>query len=203
VGKQTLMSQPAVFLDRDGTINENVLNVASGKWEAPLTVAQLRLLPGAVNALRALQEAGYALVLVSNQPNHALGKASLESMAAIHDSMTTRLANTGVTFTDAYYCHHHPDGHTPGFSGPCVCRKPSPHFLNHAASCHKFDMACSWMVGDRGTDVACGKAAGVHTILLTSQGYIPPHPGQEQPDAVLPSLAEAVRLILGKVARVG
>jgi len=197
VGKQALMVQPAVFLDRDGTINENVFNTASGKWEAPLTVGQLRLLPGAADALHALQEAGYALVLVSNQPNHALGKASLESMTAIHDSMTALLADAGVTLTDTYYCHHHPNGHMPGFSGPCVCRKPSPHFLNKAANRHGFDMARSWMVGDRGSDVACGKAAGVRTIFLTSRGHVPPHPEQPRPDAVLSNLAEAAHLILG------
>lgn len=189
--------RPAVFVDRDGTINRNVFNTASGKWEAPLALGQVELLPGAATALRLLQEAGYALILVSNQPNQALGKSVADRVQAIHDRLVDMLAANGVTLTDAYYCYHHPNGHVLGLSGPCVCRKPSPYFLNRARDRHGLDMLRSWMVGDRGSDVSCGKRAGVRTIFLTSEGHIPPGPEAPQPDAVLPSLEDAARFILG------
>ncbi len=194
------MERAAIFLDRDGTINENVFNTVSGKWEAPLTAIQLRLLPGVVDALQTLQTAGYALILVSNQPNYALGKASLESMTAIHEVVVEQLAAAGVTLTDTYYCYHHPQGHVAGLSGSCACRKPSPYHLERARTRHALDMTRSWMVGDRGSDVACGKAAGVRTVFLTTAGHIPPRPDEPQPDAVAPGLWEAARLILDRAA---
>lgn len=187
---------PAVFLDRDGTINENVFNPKSGRWEAPLHPGAFRLAAGAVEALRDLQAAGFALILVSNQPNFAIGKASLETMAAIHDRLVADLEDAGVHLTDAFYCYHHPHGHVAGFSGPCVCRKPSPYYLNRAQARHGIDMARSWMIGDRPADVGAGRAAGVRTIFLASPGHTPPGPGDAPPDRRADSLRVAVDTIL-------
>ena len=188
--------RPAVFLDRDGTINDNVFNPVSGRWEAPLSVDQLKLADGAAAALRDLQDAEYALILVSNQPNYALGKASLESMQAIHNALVAALEREGVRLTAAYYCHHHPNGHVEGLGGPCICRKPSPHFLQAAQTRYGIDLAGSWMVGDRGSDVGCGRAAGARTIFLTSPGHIPVKEGEPPADREAKNLAAAVSIIL-------
>lgn len=160
----------AVFLDRDGVINRNVLNAATGKREAPLTAAEFELIPGTREGLQRLRDAGFLLFLVSNQPNYAKGKSSLREMRAIHDRLLWELAAMRVEFAAFYYCLHHPEGIAAGYAGPCVCRKPSPYFLLQAAAEFDVDLAQSWMVGDRAADVLCGRAAGVGTILIDAEG---------------------------------
>jgi len=184
----------AVFLDRDGVINRNVLNPATGEYESPLTVDEFELADGVFEAMRALSAAGFLLFLVSNQPNYAKGKSSLEALGSIHEKLLAGLAEKGIEFVCFYYCFHHPQGRTAGYSGPCECRKPSPHFLLRAHAEFNVDLDRSWMVGDRLTDVECGKAAGTKTIFI--------HTGESatvigsHPDGIAPHLSAAVRLIL-------
>jgi D-glycero-D-manno-heptose 1,7-bisphosphate phosphatase len=156
----------AVFLDRDGVINRNVFNPLTGKFEAPLTVADFALIPGVREALRYLQQAGFFLFLVSNQPNYAKKKSTLADLAAIDAALQHELKTMQVEFSAIYYCLHHPEGSVPGYSGCCLCRKPSPYFLLRAAKEFGINLAESWMVGDRYTDVLCGKAAGARTIFI-------------------------------------
>jgi D-glycero-D-manno-heptose 1,7-bisphosphate phosphatase len=186
----------AVFLDRDGVINRNIFNPDTGAYEAPHRVADVDFLPGALEALSQLQTAGWPLFLISNQPDHALGKASLETIQAIHAEIVSRLAAAGVMLREAYYCYHHPNGVTPGYSGACVCRKPSPYFLHKARDAHDLDLAACWMVGDRASDIACGQAGGLRTIQVA-----PDHPsslvtGGAPPHHHARDLAEAVAIIL-------
>ncbi|MFZ0663782.1 MAG: HAD family hydrolase [Acidobacteriaceae bacterium] len=179
----------AVFLDRDGVINRNVFNPASSKHEAPLTAGDFALLPGVSQALRQLHAAGFLLFVVSNQPNYAKGKTSLAELTAIDASMQQQLAAAGVRFSGVYYCLHHPQSAVPGYSGPCACRKPSPYFLLRAIRVFGIDAEQSWMVGDRATDVLCGRAAGVHTIFLgEAQGGI----GADHIASNLPAAAELI-----------
>src|SRR6202034_80885 len=126
------VTNPAVFLDRDGVLNALVLNPATGRMESPLSPGDFNLLEGVVPALLRLQEAGLPLILVSNQPNFALGKSSLETLGAIHTRFANELIGGGIRFTRFCYCLHHPRGVAPGYSGLCVCRKPSPWFLLRA-----------------------------------------------------------------------
>lgn len=184
----------AVFLDRDGVVNANVTYPDDGRPEAPRRVEDFRLLPGALAAMAALRRAGWRLILVSNQPNQALGKASAADHAAIHAALLTALAAAGITLTAAYYCLHHPAGSEAGLGGPCRCRKPAPAFLFEARDAHGIDLGASWMVGDRDSDIACGRAAGVRTILVRGEGP----PSEPPADAVVPDLAAAARVILGE-----
>ncbi len=177
----------AVFLDRDGVINRNVRNPASGAYEAPLTPDQFELCDGAISAMRQLRSAGYELFLVSNQPNYAKGKASLETLNAIHAKLTAALAEAEIQFAAFYYCLHHPNGIVATHSWPCKCRKPSPYFLFQAREDFGIDLAQSWMIGDRISDIECGRAAGTKTVFI--------HEGQfDETAADLPahSLLEAV-----------
>lgn len=162
------MTGAAVFLDRDGVLNSLVLNPGTGRLESPLSREQFRLIDGVAPALFRLQSAGYALVLVSNQPNFALGKSSLETLSQIHQELVAELLYAGVHFTRYCYCLHHPKGVTPGYSGLCICRKPSPWFLLRARDDLGVSLAQSWMIGDQPTDVQCGRAAGVRTIRIAS-----------------------------------
>jgi D-glycero-D-manno-heptose 1,7-bisphosphate phosphatase len=160
----------AVFLDRDGVINRNIFNPVSGECEAPLTVSDFALIPGVREALQRLQRAGFLLFLVSNQPNYAKGKSALAELDAIDVELRRELAAMRVEFAAFYYCFHHPEGIVEGFSGPCVCRKPSPYFLLKAIEEFDVDPKQSWMVGDRATDILCGRAAGVRTVLVNAEG---------------------------------
>ncbi len=166
MGAGRLTLRRAVFLDRDGVLNHNIRNPSTGAFEAPLTPAQFQLIPGVTTALAALQEAGFLLFLVSNQPDYAKGKNSLATLEAIHRRLEEALTDARVSFAGFNYCFHHPEGVVPAYSGPCRCRKPSPYFLLRARDRFMLDMRQSWMIGDRLTDVECGRAAGVKTILV-------------------------------------
>jgi len=196
MGDERLTGGKAVFLDRDGVINRNVFNPATRAYEAPHSVEDVVLLPGALDALARLRTAGWPLFLISNQPDHALGKASLETIKAIHVDIVARLSAAGVTLREAYYCYHHPRGATPGFSGPCVCRKPSPYFLHQAQAAHGLDLTACWMVGDRASDIACGQAGGLRTIQLAPDHPTALVPADPPPDHQARDLSEAVEIIL-------
>ena len=155
----------AVFLDRDGVLNPNVFNPATGAWESPHRPEDFRLFPWVPECIRRLRD-HFLLFLVSNQPSYAKGKTSLENIREIQNRLKSDLEEQGLGLADYFYCHHHPEGIVPEFSGPCECRKPSPYFLLRAKNSHHLDMEASWMVGDRKTDIQCGKAAGVRTLFI-------------------------------------
>jgi D-glycero-D-manno-heptose 1,7-bisphosphate phosphatase len=152
----------AVFLDRDGVLNRNVWNPATNQNESPLTPEEFELLPDVLPALRLLCDAGYLLFLVSNQPNYAKGKASMDTLNAIHCRLETALTEAEISFVAFYYCFHHPE-----FTGECICRKPSPYFLFQARDAFGIHLAASWMVGDRAADIECGRASGTRTIEIS------------------------------------
>ena len=181
---------PAAFLDRDGVINQNVFNPATGSFEAPLTAAEFTLAPGATRALRQLQSAGFLLFVVSNQPNYAKGKSSLEALVAIDQKMRRKLASSGVALSGVYYCLHHPQGVISEYSGPCACRKPSSYFLLRAIRKFHLDAERSWMIGDRETDILCGRSAGVRTILISDSAH------DSHADFTAPNLLAAADQIL-------
>lgn len=191
-----MTSRRAVFLDRDGVINRNVFNPVTGRFEAPHDPRDLVLVPDVASALSQLRGAGFLLCVVSNQPDYALGKASLEMLAAIHKRMEAHMLRQGISFDAVYYCYHHPRGTTPGYSGRCECRKPSPYFLNQARERFGLDMARSWMVGDRATDTECGHAAGVRTIRVAADHPAPRADDETVADFEAADLSAAVQIIL-------
>jgi len=160
------VSRPAVFLDRDGVLVEEIFYSQTGEWEAPLRPEDVRLIPGAAAAVRRLAEAGYALVLISNQAAYAKGKTGLRALWLAHERFVELLAGEGVRFDAVFYSYGHPDGIVPHFSGPSLDRKPGPYNLFIAAAQLDLNLARSWMVGDRESDVACARAAGVRAILV-------------------------------------
>jgi D-glycero-D-manno-heptose 1,7-bisphosphate phosphatase len=187
----------AVFLDRDGVINDLVLNQVNGRYESPYRPFELRLCPGSIDALLELQRGGYMLFVVSNQPAHAKGTVQIEDLFAVHDAFHAQISSRGVKFSEYYYCYHHPDGVVKGYSGPCECRKPKPFFLQKARRQYDIDLASSWMIGDRDADIACGKNAGVRTILIKCVYAQDQDSGSSySPDATANSLLDAAALIL-------
>lgn len=189
----------AVFFDRDGVLTEPIWNPATAEYESPHTLADLVLCADTVAPLRRLAEAGFALFIVSNQPSYAKGKTTLEEIRAIADAVTEQFRANGVTFLATYYCYHHPRGIVPEFSGPCACRKPSPHFLLQAAAAYTLDLQESWMMGDRDSDVLCGQRAGCRTILIEHPQALAQR-GGSTPDYLAADVAAATRQILAHIA---
>jgi D-glycero-D-manno-heptose 1,7-bisphosphate phosphatase len=157
---------PAVFLDRDGVLNELIRDPVSGEPESPLRVEDVSLLPGAANGARRLAEAGFELVCVSNQPAAAKGKVSVQQLLAIHQRVLELLELEGVRLRAWRLCLHHPDGQVPDLTRRCACRKPAPGMLLDAAAGLGLELSSSWMVGDTDADIAAGQAAGCRTLLI-------------------------------------
>jgi D-glycero-D-manno-heptose 1,7-bisphosphate phosphatase len=198
MGVCVLKKRQGVFLDRDGIINRNVMNPQTRKWESPMTVDDFEMQPNALMALRSLSQADFLLFLVSNQPNYAKGKSTLQDLDSIHQRFVQILIKEDIEFAAFYYCLHHPHGVVPEYSGPCRCRKPSPFFLLQACDEFRLDMKRSWMIGDRGTDIDCGYAAGVRTIRVFNK-VEESHAdfGETRAEFQADSLEAAVTIILG------
>lgn len=191
----------AVFLDRDGVVNELVYHEDHGIIDSPFTVAQFRLLPGVIEAVRQLRDADYTVVLVSNQPGIAKGHMSREVFDRIKEKMKEELAEGGACLDGEYYCLHHPEAVVAELRTDCECRKPKPGLLLQAARDFDIDLSRSWMIGDGLTDVLAGKAAGCQTTLLGRMKCDVCRMMDDldaRPDGIATHLAEAVRIIVGK-----
>jgi D-glycero-D-manno-heptose 1,7-bisphosphate phosphatase len=186
----------AVFLDRDGVLNDPVLDPADGRPESPLRAADVTLVPGAAEACRALRDAGQLLIVVSNQPAAAKGKASLEDLWAVHDRVAELLEEAGAAIDDWYYCFHHPEAVVPALRGPCACRKPADGMLRDAAAMHRIVLPESWMVGDSDADVAAGTRAGCRTVLVEHPGSAHRRGGLARPSATARDLRDAAALVV-------
>jgi len=169
----------AVFLDRDGVINANLMR--DGKPVAPTTLAEFRVLPGSGEAVRRLKDAGFLTVIVTNQPDVATGRTPKATMEAMHEEIR-RL----MPIDDIMICFHTD-------ADQCSCRKPKPGLLLDAAAKHGIDLSSSFMVGDRWRDVLAGQAAGCRTILV-DHNYVQDRPAV--PDKIVKSLTEAASYIL-------
>jgi D-glycero-D-manno-heptose 1,7-bisphosphate phosphatase len=168
----------AVFFDRDGTLNEAVIR--DGHPYPPAGVADMNLMPGAVDALQRLKAAGLFLAIATNQPDAAKGLTSRATVEAMNRWLTDRLP---IDHVEVCWCLEGPD---------CKCYKPLPGMLFDAAARHNIRLDQSFMVGDRWRDIGAGKAAGCHTIWLRNDYDVP----RERPDRIVCSLAEAADVIL-------
>ncbi len=152
MGVGTLMRR-AVFLDRDGVLNRTL--VIDGTPHPPANVEELELLPGVPEALRILAARGFMLIVVTNQPDVARGTQTREMVDMTNAALRAALPE----LDDILVCYHdNADG--------CACRKPKPGMLLQAAATHGIDMARSFMIGDRWSDIAAGRAAGCVTFLI-------------------------------------
>lgn len=186
------MHNRAVFLDRDGTINKEVHHLSH--------VDQFRLLPNAGEAIKWMNEAGFMVVVITNQSVIARGILSEESLAEIHELLKEKLAAQGARVDAVYYCPHHPTAGDGPLSISCNCRKPRPGMLLQAAAELNIALEHSFMVGDTVSDLASGHAAGCRTALVrTGHGteaekQLNGH--SIQPNYIAPDLLEAARWIL-------
>lgn len=179
-------SRPAIFLDRDGTLNEAVGFVNHE--------SRFRLFPYTVEAVRAIRDEGYLAVIVTNQSGIGRGLFDESVMHRIHENFRARLREAGGEIDGVYFCPHAP-------SSGCECRKPRPGMLLRAASELEIDLARSWIVGDSYTDLEAGWAAGARSALVrtgSGEGALEHDGGAwpRKPDRVAPDLLQAVCSIL-------
>jgi D-glycero-D-manno-heptose 1,7-bisphosphate phosphatase len=187
----------AVFVDRDGVINELVLDPVSGRPESPLDPGDVRLIDGAAAALRALAAGGWRLVGVTNQPAAAKGTAAVDELESVQRRIVDLLAGEGVRFDRFEMCLHHPDGAVGGgLTGRCDCRKPAPGLLLTAGAAIGAEMRRSWMVGDTDADIEAGIRAGTRTILVEHPGSAHKRIGRPAATWAVPDLTSAAAHIL-------
>ena len=177
-----LTFHPAVFLDRDGVINRSL--VRDGVPHPPDNVGELEILPGVREALDLLAAAGFLLIVVTNQPDVARGSQTIEAVEAIN-----RFLADNLPISAFYVCYH-------DTADNCDCRKPRPGMLLQAAREHEIDLAASFMVGDRWSDVEAGRAAGCRSFLI-DMSYS--QHDRCKPEARVTDLLEATRRIVQAV----
>lgn len=175
----------AVFLDKDGTLIEDVpYNV---------DLDRIRLCDGAIEALRSLHTAGYKLIIISNQSGVARGFFSETALMEVNRHLRELL---GVPLSGFYYCPHHPHGTVAKFAIDCDCRKPKPGMLLRAARDHDIDLTRSWFIGDILNDVEAGRAANCRTILIDNGNETEWVLNRSRlPDHIVANLTEAARIV--------
>ncbi len=161
---------PAVFVDRDGVINEIVWNDDIEQLDSPMKVSEFKFLPGAVEALKKIKEKGYYVFIVTNQPGAAKGKTDLATLYDINTYMIGCLAKEGVEIDDLFMCPHYPKElpltKEKFLIKKCNCRKPEPGLIYRAMRKYGIDMQRSFMIGDSCTDVTAGAAVGLSTVFI-------------------------------------
>ncbi len=176
-----------IFLDRDGVINRDSPDYIK-RWE------EFEFLPGSLEALRLLTEAGFHLILITNQSIINRGMVPLEELARTHRRLRQAVAAAGGHIFDIFFCPHRPDE-------DCACRKPSPGLILQARAQYGIDLGRTIMIGDSGRDIHCGRNAGCGAVILVRTGYktdVAQRLAAEgvRPDAVEDDLLAAARRIL-------
>jgi histidinol-phosphate phosphatase family protein len=184
----------AIFIDRDGTINEEVNRVS--------TPETFRLLPGTAEGIRKMNQAGLPVIVITNQPVIARGDCSEEDLRKIHDKMDSQLGEAGAFVDAVYYCPHHPDkgfaGERPELKIHCACRKPAIGLIKEACEDLNLDLSGSWFIGDSETDMLTAKKAALPFVLVDTG-----HAGRNElksgvPEQVVASVNEAADFILAR-----
>ena len=193
------MKRPAVFIDRDGTISEEV-----GYINHP---SRFRLFPYAPEAIRVLNESGWLAIVITNQVGVARGYFSEEVIVSVHQQLERELKDASVQLDAIYYCAHHPSVGEPPYRFDCDCRKPKPGLIERAGQDFEVDLASSWMIGDRYSDVELARNAGLHSAFVLS-GYgrgeweYQRAAWKHEPDLVCENLLEAVQTIVAGQGKV-
>ena len=189
------MKRRAVFMDRDGTISEEV-----GYINHP---SRFRLFPYAKQAIKLLNDNGWLAVVITNQAGVARGYFPEAMIEAVHQNLEEELRGEGARVDGIYYCAHHPSVGEPPYRQDCDCRKPKPGLINQAAKDLDIELEQSWMIGDRYSDIELAHNAGIRAALVLS-GYgrgeweNQRDEWKYQPDLIADDLLNAVASITGK-----
>jgi len=192
------MSKLAVFIDRDGTVSEEVGYINH--------LSRFRLLPNTAAAIKLLNDAGVMAILATNQAGAARGYFEESMIVRVHEKLALELAASGARLDAIYYCPHHPSVGKPPYRQDCDCRKPKPGMINRARAEHDIDLAVSYMIGDKISDVEFGKKLGLKSVMVLTGYGIGEYEHQRQdwkttPDFIAPDLLAAVRWILEDIKK--
>lgn len=187
---QAIDRRPAAFIDRDGVINEELGYVHRSE--------DFHFIPGAIAGMRRLQEVGYALVVVTNQAGIAKGRYTYKDFQRVTLYMKDCLVEMGVVLTGVFHCPHHPMGTVPPWNVGCRCRKPAPGMLLDAAKLHNLDLRSSVLIGDKLSDVAAGRAAGIASTVLVRTGHPLPEGAAGYCDHIATNLTAAADWVVKK-----
>lgn len=163
------MARRGAILDRDGTLIDFHRDAELGAVVSAFHPDQIRVLPGVIDGLCALRDAGFTLAIATNQPGAAKGQIPWEAIARTNEALVATLAEAGITIVEVAVCGHHPEGGPGGDAslvGRCACRKPAPGLLIGLAASLDLDVAASWMIGDTSADVGAARAAGMRVGLV-------------------------------------
>ena len=180
---------PTVFLDRDGVLNEDLGYV--------YRISDLKILPGVIEGLSVLKKFGYRLVVITNQSGIARGYFSEEDVRSFHKELAVQLETRigmGAPIIDSFhYCPHHPDANNAQYAKKCQCRKPGTLLVKNAEEIRPYIPEQSFFIGDKESDVMCGKACGLKTIQIVGAQY----PRSDCADFFARDLVEAADQIIG------
>jgi D-glycero-D-manno-heptose 1,7-bisphosphate phosphatase len=188
----------AVFLDRDGVINEIVYFPELGLLDSPLNHRQFKLLPQVAEAIGVFNRLGLKVIVISNQPAIAKGKMTMNAFERISLKMRNELEKKRAHIDAEYYCFHHPSAKIAKYRGNCDCRKPKPGLFLSAAKDLELNLSKCYAVGDSLTDIKAGKSVGCRTFLI---GYLKcdlcklMEDEGTRPDLIVPSLFAASKII--------
>jgi D-glycero-D-manno-heptose 1,7-bisphosphate phosphatase len=194
------MKRPVVFADRDGTLIEEMGFLSRAE--------QVHLTPGAVSAVRRLNDAGIAVVVLTNQSGVARGLFSLADVEEVNHRVRELFTAEGATISGIYYCPHLPSAHDSPFGGVCICRKPYPGMAHEAAQVLDLDLKRAYVVGDKLDDIGLANQLGVPGVLVRSgygrdSEFLLGQRGAPKADFVVPNFETAVEWILTRRAAAG
>lgn len=175
------------ILDRDGTLIDVVRDAETGTVQTAFHPSQLRLLPGVLEGLRALLDAGFTLAMATNQPGPAKGHFDRAAVLRTNQALVDRLSEQGIQIAHIEACMHHPEGGEGGeeaLIGPCDCRKPKPGMLLSAMRRFGARPEETWMIGDSAADIGAARAAGARAALLFAEGRCELCPLRHGPEVV-------------------
>lgn len=161
----------AVFLDRDGVINEMFFDKFSNEYRPPHMVDEIKFIDRSFEAIKLLNDKGYNIFIISNQPDYAKGKTAMENLNNVKEYIEKMLYLNNCDIKEHYYCYHHPQGTVKGYNIKCECRKPGTFFVEEAVKKYSVNRKMSYFVGDRTSDIQCGKNAVLNTIYIENNVY--------------------------------
>jgi len=185
----------AVFCDRDGVLNKLVLREERKEFEPPHSPEELKFFEKVLDGLLLLQKSGFEIFVVSNQPDFAKGKTGYTDIISVSDKFKNVIKENGIKIREYYYCFHHPEAVLDDLRVRCECRKPGTKFVEEAINKYDIERKDSFFIGDRNSDILCGRRAGLKTILVKNpdSDY---KEDENKPEFESDSFFEAVKIII-------
>lgn len=185
----------AVFCDRDGVLNELVYREERKEFEPPHSVEELKFFERVFDGFLLLQNSGFEIFIISNQPDFAKGKTGYSNIISVSEKFKNVIEEKGIKIREYYYCFHHPEAILDDLRVKCECRKPGTKFVEEAIKKYIIDRNISFFIGDRNSDILCGRRAGLKTILIKNPDSDYKEDGNK-PDYESDSFFEAVKIII-------